>query len=124
VSRTGSKSLLQVDCRTLSWAQHVYLAEWLARILQSFIALLQLVDGALSELSGLLALAGLPVTLTPQYARPVAGFTLEVGPAAAACSMFALSTCCLPFHWSVFKHTLTRSSKPTACHPPEWVNTA
>lgn len=41
---------------------------------------LQLVDGALSELSGLLALAGLPVTLTPQYARPVAGYTLEVGP--------------------------------------------
>jgi serine/threonine protein kinase len=38
---------------------------------------LTLVDGALSELSGLLALAGLPVTLTPQYARPVAGYTLE-----------------------------------------------
>jgi hypothetical protein len=56
---------------------------------------LQLVDGALSELSGLLALSGLPVTLTPQYARPVAGFTLEVRPAAAACTTSMSPTTCI-----------------------------
>ena len=62
---------------------------------------LQLVDGALSELSGLLALAGLPVTLTPQYARPVAGFTLEVGPAAPACPTYSSLPCCLSLRSSL-----------------------
>jgi hypothetical protein len=55
---------------------------------------LQLVDGALSELSGLLALAGLPVTLKQQYIRPVAGYTLEVGAAVPVCFRFMPSTCC------------------------------
>lgn len=38
---------------------------------------MQLVGGALTELPGLLAVAGLPVTLTQLYAFPVAGYTLE-----------------------------------------------
>jgi hypothetical protein len=73
------------SCRPVHAALHVpyvMLLSWAAdpshSVPTSGFVLLQLVDGALTELSALLALSGLPVTLTQQYVRPVAGYTLEV----------------------------------------------